>query len=166
MGVDASGNLVVGISMDKLFKEFKENSTTHDEFDKFGKKTGEQFNTDELIGVLPNGIEKIISTKKDSRGNWKYDFYESLGFDGDSYCGDIENVEVSIHYGDYEVYALDQRIMGISVTRTGGFNGGDLVTKVDENKTNHAIDKTRKQLAELFGYVGDINLYLINSVSY
>ena len=166
MGVNASANLVVGVSMDKLFKEFIEGSSTHDEFDKFGKETGKTFEEHIYIGVLHNGKEVLLSNNKDSRGNWEYDFYESLNFDGGEYCGDIENVELLIHYGDCETFALDQRVMGISVSETGGFEDGNLVVKVDENLTNDAIMRCRKQLAELFGYVGDINLYLINSVSY
>lgn len=166
MGLDCRARLVVGVSMSKLFTELKENSKTHDEFDKFGKKTGKQFKEDKLIGVLPNGKEVKISERKTKYG-WDYNFYDSLGFDGEEYSGDIENVEVQINRADYEVNDLDQMIMGIEVSETDWMNGGsNFVTKVDENSTNVEIEKCTKNLAELFGYTGGVDLYLFNDLSY
>ena len=166
MGFSSSAGIVVGISMAKLFKEFKEISEIHDEFDKFGKKTGKQFNVDKLIAVSPKGDEIIISEEKTNYG-WNYDWYDSIGFDGGTYIGDVFNVTMGLHYGDYDTNDLHQIIMGIEVCDTESSNGGSIfVSRVDEHITNAAIDRVRKQLAEVFGYTGEINLYLINHLSY
>lgn len=166
MGFNTRAGLVVGISMAKLFTDFKESSNTYDEHDKFGQKTGKQFQEDRLIGILPNGNEYVISEKKTQYG-WKYDWYESLGFDGDIYVGDVPNITIELHMGDYENNDLHQMILGLEVCETDWANGGTKnVVKVEEDITNAAIDRTRKQLAELFGYTGEINLYLINNLSY
>lgn len=167
MGFSTSSSLVVGVSMSKLFKEFKESSETFDEFDKYGKKTGKQFNEYKLTAVLYNNSEVVISTKKKS-DYWLYDWYNSIEFDGNEYSGNHLNVTIEIHMAHYENNDLDQMIMGINVCNSDSSNYGDgeFVSKVDENKTNDAIAACRKQLAELFGYTGEINLYLFNNLSY
>jgi hypothetical protein len=166
MGFSSSAYLVIGISMAKLFTEFNESSNIYDEFDKYGNKTGKQFEENKLIGILPNGRDVIIADEKNKFG-WNINWYDSLGFDGGHYIGDIPNVEVKIHYGDHESKDLSQMIMGIQVCETDFSNGGEnFVVKVDEDITNAAIDRCRKQLAELFGYTGELNLYLINYLSY
>lgn len=166
MGLDCSASLAVGISMAKLFTEFKESSNTFDEHDKFGQKTGKQFQEKRLIGVLPNGNEHVISEKKGQFG-WDYNFYDSLGFDGGDYIGDHITVELQILRGSYDTNDLSQMIMGIEVADTENMNGGSqFITKVEEDITNAAIDRARKQLAELFGYTGELNLYLIQNLSY
>lgn len=167
MGFSTSASLVVGISIAKLFTEFRENSRAHDEFDKYGNKTGRQFKEEELIGILPNGKEHIIATEKD-RWGWNYNWYESIEFDGGEYVGDMFNIKLEIHKADHETYELNQMIVGQNVCNTAdsNLNDGDHVVKVDEAKTNSIIDETKRQLAELFGYTGEINLYLINNLSY
>jgi hypothetical protein len=47
-----------------------------------------------------------------------------------------------------------------------GYMGGDGVRKVDEIVTNEAILRIRKELNDLSGYTGDVELYLINYLSY
>lgn len=166
MGFSAKASLVVGISMAKLFKDIKEVSDTYDEHDKFGRKTGKKFTDDKLIAILPNNNEVIISEEKTNYG-WNYDFYNSIGFEGDTYVGDIFNVTMGIHYSNYDNKDLHQMIMGLEVCETDNTDiGNTLVSKVEEDVTNAAIDRVRKQLAEVFGYTGGIYLYLINKISY
>ena len=64
MGFSATANLVIGVSMTKLFNKIEENSDVFDEHDRFGKKTGKQFKEEKLFGYLNNGKRVIISNKK------------------------------------------------------------------------------------------------------
>ena len=170
MGLDTNASLVVGVSMAKLFSKIEEKTKLFDEFDKYGNKTGKQFKEEKLMAILPNGKEVCIADGKKTSGYsefWNYNFYDSLGFDGGDYIDDDKVVTVSIHYADYESNDLSQMIMGLTVCETENMNGGSVfVRKVDEIVTNEAIARVRKELGELFGYVGDIELYLINNLSY
>ena len=167
MGFSAQANLVVGVSLARIFTGLDEKSNSFDEFDKYGNKTGKIFKEEILLATLPNGNEVVLASSRDRYG-WNYDLYESLGFDGGSYIGDKLAIDVEIHHGDYETKDLSQIIVGLTVCETESSSNIDnkLVQKVDEDLTNEAIARTRKQLAELFGYTGEINLYLINSLSY
>jgi len=167
MGLDTRATLVVGVSMAKLFSKIEEKSSLFDEHDKFGNKTGKQFNEEKLIATLPNGKVSCISEKKSSRGFWDYDFYTDMGFDGGEYVGDDLKITMSINYADYETNDLNQMIMGLTTSETDWMNGAHkLVVKVDEIVTNEAINRVRKELGELFGYTGDVELYLLNDLSY
>lgn len=169
MGMDTKASLVVGVSMAKLFSKIEEKSGLFDEFDKYGNKTGKQFKEEKLIATLPNGKELCIADGKTSgyRSFWDYNFYDSMGFDGSEYVGDDLKITMSIHYADHETNDLTQMIMGLMTSETEWMNGGsDFVTKVDEIVTNEAINRVRKELGELFGYTGDIELYLFNDLSY
>lgn len=169
MGLDTKASLVVGVSMAKLFSKIEEKTGLFDEFDKYGNKTGKQFKEEKLMATLPNGKEVCIADGKTSgyREFWDYNFYNSLGFDGGGYVDDDKVITVSIHYADYESKDLSQMIMGLTVCETEYMNGGSIfVRKVDEIVTNEAIARVRKELGDIFGYVGDIELYLINNLSY
>jgi hypothetical protein len=74
MGLDTKANLVVGVSMAKLFTKIDEVSNVFPEHDKFGNKTGKQFKEEKLIATLPNGKEICIADGKDGRF-WDYNFY-------------------------------------------------------------------------------------------
>lgn len=167
MGFSTSAQLVVGISLSKLFTNLEEKENIFDEFDKYGKKTGKTFKEYLLLATLPNNEKVVISTEKNSYC-WIYDFYESLQFDGKTYVGDKLAINVEIHRPDYETHDLNQIVIGLIVCDTDNttYGSGKYVKKVDEDITNEAIDRTRKQLAELFGYTGEINLYLMNLLSY
>lgn len=167
MSVKARANLVVGISILELCDNFREENKTHDEYDKFGKKTGKQFTINRFFATLPNGKEIMLSDRKD-KDSWKYNIYESLNFDCDMYVGDKPNITLELNYGNEDNDSLEELIIGFKVceTQSSDYIGNILVKKVNENSTNNAIEKCRKELGELYGYLGAINLYLINSVSY
>jgi hypothetical protein len=167
MGLDTRASLVVGVSMAKLFSKIEEKTGLFDEFDKYGNKTGKQFKEEKLMATLPNGNEYCIAENKTStyKSNWDYDFYDSMGFDGGSYVGDAMDITMTIHYPNHDVNDLSQMIMGLMVCETGWMDGLGAV-KVDEIVTNEAINRVRKELAELFGYTGDVELYLLNDLSY
>ena len=89
MGLDTKANLVVGVSMAKLFSKIDDISNVFEEHDKFGNKTGKEFKEEKLMATLPNGEEICIADSKISNGKWwDYNFYASLGFDGGEYGGD------------------------------------------------------------------------------
>ena len=168
MGFSSSASLIVGISMNKLFKEINETSQEFDEYDKFGVKTNKKFTVDMLIATQFNGKIITISNEKKSTG-WIYDWYKSIEFDGESYVGDkYNNVNIEINHADHETTSLEQIIMGISVGKTSSSDNsnGDFMVSVDEDKTNKAIEIVKKELAEMFGYTGEIKLYLSNNLSY
>ena len=169
MGLDTKATLVVGVSMAKLFSKIEEKIGLFDEFDKYGNKTGKEFKEEKLMATLPNGkVECIAEGKSGYNNGWIYNFYDSMGFDGGEYIGDDKIVTVSIHYADYESKDLSQMIMGLTVCETDWMNSSDgvLVKKLDEIITNEAINRVRKELGDLYGYTGDIDLYLINDLSY
>lgn len=167
MGLDTKASLVVGVSMAKLFSKIEDKSNIFDEHDRFGDKTGKQFKEEKLMATLPNGKVHCISEKKSSRGFWNYDFYTDMGFDGSEYVGDDRNITMEIHESSYDTNDLSQLIMGITATDTDWMDSGEkFVVKVDEIITNEAINRVRIELGELYGYTGDIELYLINNLSY
>ncbi len=164
MGYSSGSNLVVGVSMAKLFSKVEEKINTFDEFDRHGDKTGKQFTEEKVLATLPNGKELIIAEGKNkfSSSGWDYNFYDSMGFDDGEYIGD-NPIKSSIHYCNSETNNLSQIIIGINVCNSDDSNG---VSKIDEAITNSSIDITRKELAELYGYTGNIELYLIHYASY
>lgn len=165
MSISYSGSLVVGITMNNLFTETKVVKKIFDEYDKYGNKTGDQFQEFTLYGSLPNGKKMPITKPKSNIAeSWIFNWYDSINFNEDGsgrYCGSLLNINLKIFENNYDPNkTINDIVIGIEIIGSTPPS----INKIDENITNNSISLARKQLAELFGYTDSIHLYLINGI--
>lgn len=157
MSVNYSSSLIAGVTLEDFFTKNGEKVETFDEFDRKGNKTGKQFKEVLLVATLPDGNEIVIGKVNGSGGysDIVYDFYTSLGFDGE----DSDQTTLKLYQPDYTDVRLDRKLIGLSLCYT------DDVEKIEVTKLNETIIKVRTELEEKFGYKGIVNLYVTRNVS-
>ena len=126
MGLDVSARLVVGISLNEFFKGVVPKEETYDSYDERGNLTGKKKTEYTLEATLPDSSVVIIGKKNTRHEQYKLDFYNSLGFDGES----KDDTEIEMIYRNYDSSDLEERIIGLVICETGSHRNNGLVEEV------------------------------------
>ena len=147
---------VSGISFDKIITNINTIENEFDEYDKYGNKTGKKFKELHTFIDIPNKKNiKILTKNYEQEKNLVYDF-SNLSFRDGKYIGNL-NSSLKIFETNMYDHNLSKKIVGLTILE---IFDDEFNISIDENHANNVIENSKKQLAELFGYIGPIKLYL------
>lgn len=147
---------VAGVAFDQLISNIYTIEKEFFEHNKYGVKTGKKFKELHTFIDLPNKQKFKILTKNDPFDkNAVFDF-SNLSFYEGKYVG---NINSSLKIFEPNIYDLDlsKKFVGLTILE---IYDDEFNISIDENHTNNVIENSKKQLAELFGYIGPIKLNL------